>query len=78
MRAAWRRWHVKTLRSQKLQMLLTHRKLLQAIDNDLRGTLCNFGLQVGVVGAAMFEARIKELIENCYCLQWTGKDRSRI
>ena len=38
--------HVKTLRSQKLRMLLTHRKLLQskaiAIDNDLRGTLRNF------------------------------------
>jgi transposase len=35
--------HVKTLRSQKQRMLLTHRKLLQsktiAIDNDLRGTL---------------------------------------
>ena len=60
--------HVKTLRSQKLRMLLTHRKLLQskaiAIDNDLRGTLRNFGLKVGVVGAARFEARIKELIEN--------------
>ncbi len=44
--------HVKTLRSQKLRMLLTHRKqLLQskaiAIDNDLRGTLRNFGLKVG-------------------------------
>jgi transposase len=60
--------HVKTLRSQKLRMLLTHRKLLQskaiAIDNDLRGTLRNFGLKVGVVGAARFEARIKELVEN--------------
>ncbi len=48
--------HVKTLRSQKLRMLLTHRKLLQskaiAIDND--GTLRNFGL----------EARIKELVED--------------
>jgi transposase len=47
--------HVKTLRSQKLRMLLTHRKLLQtkaiAIENDLRGTLRNFGLKVGVVGA---------------------------
>src|SRR3984885_11072400 len=57
--------HVKTLRSQKLRMLLTHRKLLQskaiAIDNDLRGTLRNFGLKVGMVGAARFEARIKEL-----------------
>ena len=41
--------HVKTLRSQKLRMLLTHRKLLQskaiAIENDLRGMLRNFGLR---------------------------------
>jgi transposase len=60
--------HVKTLRSQKLRMLLTHRKLLQsktiAIDNDLRGTLRNFGLKVGAVGTVKFEARIKELVEN--------------
>ena len=60
--------HVKTLRSQKLRMLLTHRKLLQsksiAIENDLRGTLRNFGLKVGVAGPAKFEARIKELVEN--------------
>ena len=56
--------HVKTLRSQKLRMLLTHRKLLQAkaiaVENDLRATLRNFGLKIGVVGAA----RVKELIEN--------------
>jgi transposase len=43
--------HVKTLRSQKLRMLLTHRKLLQskaiAIENDLRGTLRNFGQRIG-------------------------------
>src|SRR6201981_1502914 len=49
-------------------MLLTHRKLLQskaiAIDNDLRGTLRNFGVKVGIVGSARFEARVKELIEN--------------
>src|SRR5665811_1299541 len=60
--------HVKTLRSQKLRMLLTHRKLLQskaiAIENDLRGTLRNFGLKVGVVGAVKFEGRIRELVEN--------------
>jgi len=60
--------HVKKLRSQKLRMLLTHRKLLQskaiAIDNDLRGTLRNFGLKVGMVGTVKFEARIKELVEN--------------
>jgi transposase len=60
--------HVKTIRSQKLRMLLTHRKLLQskaiAIENDLRGTLRNFGLKVGVVGTAKFEARIKELVKD--------------
>jgi transposase len=60
--------HVKTLRSQKLRMLLTHRKRLQskaiAIENDLRGTLRNFGLKVGMVGTVKFEARIRELVEN--------------
>ena len=59
---------MKTLRSQKLRMLLTHRKLLQskaiAIENDLRGTLRNFGLKVGMVGKVRFEARILELVEN--------------
>jgi transposase len=49
-------------------MLLTHRKLLQskaiAIENDLRGTLRNFGLKVGMVGTVKFEGRIKELVEN--------------
>ncbi len=60
--------HVKTLRSQKLRMLLTHRKLLQAkaiaVENDLRATLRNFGLKVGMVGMAKYETRIKELVEN--------------
>src|SRR5213082_639840 len=60
--------HVKTLRSQKLRMLLTHRKLLQskaiAIENDLRATLRNFGLKVGMAGKVKFEMRIKELVEN--------------
>jgi hypothetical protein len=60
--------HVKTLRSQKLRMLLTHHKLLQskaiAIENDLRATLRNFGLKVGMVGTVKFEARIKELVES--------------
>src|SRR5260370_21997192 len=41
--------HVKTLRSQKLRVLLTHRTLLEsnaiAIENDLRATLRNFGLK---------------------------------
>jgi len=61
--------HVKTLRSQKLRMLLSHRKLLQAkaiaVENDLRATLRNFGLKVGAVGTVKFEARMKELIDNC-------------
>src|SRR5260370_12603309 len=60
--------HVKTIRSQKLRMLLTHRKLLQstaiAIENDLRGTLRNFGLKVGMVGKLKFQARIRHLLEN--------------
>src|SRR5260370_13565330 len=54
--------HVKTLRSQKLRVLLTHRKLLQskaiAVENDFRATLRNFGLKVGAVGTVKFEARI--------------------
>src|ERR1035437_9775278 len=45
-----------------------HRKLLQskaiAIENDLRGTLRNFGLKVGMAGTVKFEARIKELVAN--------------
>ena len=68
MRVASRPVHVKTLRSQKLRMLLTHRKLMLskaiAIENDLRGACRNFGLKVGMVGTVKFEARIKELIEN--------------
>jgi transposase len=43
--------HVKTLRSQKLRMLLTHRKLLQskaiAIENDLRATFAQLRSQGG-------------------------------
>src|SRR3954452_17467293 len=58
--------HVKALASQKRQMLLTSRQLLQAkaidIENDLRGTLRNFGLKVGTVSAGKFEARICELV----------------
>ena len=60
--------HVKTLTRQKQRMLLTARQLLKAkaidIESDLRGTLRNFGLKVGVVGEAKFEARIRELIKD--------------
>ena len=58
--------HVKTLASQQARMLLTSRKLLrdklQDMENELRGTLRNFGLKVGVVSPGHFEARIKELV----------------
>lgn len=59
--------HVKTLPSQERRLLLTARKLLQAklldIEADLRGTLKNFGLRVGVVSKGGFRARIRELVE---------------
>jgi hypothetical protein len=66
--SARRQLHVKTLASQKRRMLLTSRQLLQAkaldIENDLRGTLRDFGPKVGVVGTVKFEARIRELVAN--------------
>jgi transposase len=46
--------------------LLTSGKLLQRkiydIENDLRGSLRNFGLHVGVVGSVKFEERVRELV----------------
>ena len=58
--------HVKTPASQHRRLLLTSRKLLQRkvydIENDLRGSLRNFGLKVGVVGSVKFEVRIRELV----------------
>jgi transposase len=54
---------VKTIRSQKLRMLLTHRKPVEG-ESQSRGTLRNFGLKVGMVGKVKFEARIRELVEN--------------
>ena len=48
--------HVKTLAAQEQRMLLTSRKLLQRklldVECDLRGTLRNFGLKVGVVSGS--------------------------
>lgn len=58
--------HVKTLASQEQRMLLTARKLVQRkmldVEGDLRGTLRNFGLKVGVISTGKFEARINELV----------------
>jgi transposase len=60
--------HVKTPASQHRRLLLTSRKLLQRkiydIENDLRGSLRNFGLKVGVIGAAKFDDRIRELVSD--------------
>ncbi len=61
--------HVKTLASQKRRALLAARKILQekalAIENDIRGLLCSFGLKVGIVGVVGFEQRIHDLVEEC-------------
>src|SRR6266516_58136 len=60
--------HVKTLVAREQRMLLTSRKLLQRklldLECELRGTLRNFGLKVGVVGRSRYEVRIRELVES--------------
>jgi len=33
------------------------------LENDLRGTLKNFGFKVGKIGAAGFEPRVRELVD---------------
>src|SRR5271156_1113733 len=59
--------HVKTLAAQEQRMLLTSRKLVQRklldIECDMRGTLRNFGLKVGMVSTIGYEARIRDLVE---------------
>jgi transposase len=58
--------HVKTAESQELRLLLSNRRTLLvkrvAIDNEIRGTLKAFGLKLGAVTVAAFEARVKELL----------------
>jgi len=65
--------HVKTLASQKIRALLSGRRFLQAklldVENSIRGLLRNFGLKVGMVTRARYEARILELIEDVPSLQ---------
>uniref|UniRef100_UPI003BA97646 IS110 family transposase n=1 Tax=Stappia sp. TaxID=1870903 RepID=UPI003BA97646 len=59
--------HVKTDRSQRLNVLLRARKILKSkvldIEADLRGVLKNFGLRLGKVTPRTFEARVRELAE---------------
>ncbi len=58
--------HVKTAESQELRLLLSNRRTLLvkrvAIDNEIRGTLKAFGLKLGAVTVAAFEARVEELL----------------
>ena len=62
--------HVKTLRSRKLRMLLTHRKLLQskaiaiAKETALRSTTAASVSRWAWQGLVKFETRIKELVGN--------------
>lgn len=60
--------HVKTERSQEIRMLLTARKFLQSkiidAENNLRGLLRNFGMKVGAITRAQFEARVMDLLQD--------------
>ena len=54
--------------SARPRNMLTSRKLLQRklldVEADLRGTLRNFGLKVGVVSRSRYEVRISELVKS--------------
>ena len=58
--------HVKSTESQELRTLLTAREFLvnkvRDHENEMRGVLRPFGLKVGRVGPAGFEARVRELV----------------
>ena len=67
LRMGWfRPVHAKTLAAQEIRALLTARKLLQGKQHDielgLRGVLRGFGLKLGQVGKARYEARVRELV----------------
>jgi transposase len=66
-RTGWfRAVHVKSTESHELRMLLTSRKLLHGkcldVENQIRGLLKTFGLRVGPVARARYDARIRELL----------------
>jgi transposase len=67
MRTGWfREVHIKSRDSQELRMLLNNRRFLQdkriATDNEIRGSLRTFGLKLGKVTPATYEARVRELV----------------
>ncbi len=67
--------HIKSRWAQEMRVLLTNRRMLsnqrQAIDNELRGILRNFGLKVGKVGRGRgkFAARVRELVAQAPSLE---------
>jgi transposase len=67
--------HIKSVWAQEMRVLLTNRRMLsnqrQAIDNELRGILRNFGLKIGKVGRGRgkFEARVRELLSQAPSLE---------
>lgn len=68
MRLGWyRAVHVKCVENQKLKTLLANRRLLKRklvdLENHIRGALRTYGLRVGQVSRAKFEARVHELLE---------------
>jgi transposase len=67
MRTGWyREVHIKSRDSQELRMLLHNRRFLLdkriATDNEIRGSLRTFGLKLGKVTPATYDARIRELV----------------
>ncbi len=67
MRLGWfRAVHVNNVEAQRLRTLLSNRKLLKRklidMENHIRGALRTYGLLIGQVGRAGFEARVRELV----------------
>lgn len=78
MRTGWyREVHVKSVASQKLRMLLRHRKILQAkrqdLENELRGTLKAFGLKLGTVTQRGFAERVLQLVAGEAWLEYLAR-----
>ncbi|MEQ1864977.1 MAG: IS110 family transposase [Micropepsaceae bacterium] len=68
MRLGWfRAVHVKSIDTQRLQTLLSNRRLLKRklidLENHIRGALRVYGLRVGQVSRLNYESRIRELME---------------
>lgn len=65
--------HVKTRASQEIRTLLNTRKTLQSqmldLQNNIRGSLKNYGIKVGDVSEAAFAARVRELVADEPALQ---------